>query len=193
MVMLYDKKIVRKESLLSRDRMSKEERACADGKIYDKLIRLPVLKEKSIFLCYVNFRSEVDTIRLISWLFENNKRVFVPRVEGEDMDFYEIHSLSELQEGYWGILEPIGNSDRRYIADEELIKDTLMILPGAAFDKSGNRIGYGKGYYDRYLAKNPINDKIGICYHLQLFEKIEADEFDKKISMVVTEQECILT
>ena len=88
------------------------------------------------------------------------------------MDFYEIRDFSELQKGAYGILEPTG--DRLLLPQ----KDDLMLVPGAAFDRNGYRIGYGGGYYDRYLRRHPDMKTIALAYDFQIISRVPAEEFD---------------
>ena len=113
----------------------------------------------------------------------------MPRVEGDVMHFYRICSLDELTEGYKGIREPDGTTERyEEIKRRESGERVLMIMPGAAFDPLRNRIGYGKGFYDKYLAdKEELqNYSIGIGFSCQIVEEIPAMENDIKPYQVIT-------
>ena len=98
------------------------------------------------------------------------------------MDFYEISSFSELGSGTFGIMEPTG--ERKAIFDEK----GLMILPGAAFDRLGNRIGYGKGCYDRYLAAHGKIRTIGAAFEFQILDRIKPEKTDVRVDLLATEK-----
>ena len=117
-----------------------------------------------------------------------NKNVYLPRVNGNDMDFYLIASRDELEEGSWHIPEPKPDACNLFNSNV----NALVIMPLVAFDRKGDRIGYGRGYYDRFLAKHLTGTKIGLAYSLQECE-IESEDTDIKMDYVVTEKEIIET
>ena len=131
---------------------------------------------------------EVDTSLLIDGSLENGKIVALPRImSGNEMTFYRIKSIAELKcTNILGIKEP--NDSVEYFVDKSNID--LMIIPGVCFDKNKNRLGYGKGYYDRYLKELDNVIKVGICFDEQLVkdEYISADEYDIKMDFVVTDK-----
>lgn len=180
-----DKNKFRKACLRMRDQLSDTYRNQADEQIYERLINLDCIKESETFLVYVNYKSEVNTIKFIQYLLSCQKDVYCPLVEGEDMNFYKIKTLSDLQKGYFGILEPIQNQEKLFNYNKVNMDKVVMILPGAAFDLSGHRIGYGKAFYDRYLQKHFIKHKIGICYKEQFFEMIPYDDTDQIVTDIV--------
>lgn len=139
-------------------------------------------KAERVFV-YVNYNQEVDTSLLIDHALEEGKTILVPKVLGECMEFYRIASREELEKGAYGILEPV----------LECEKDTscqgLMILPGLVFDRNHHRIGYGGGFYDRYLMEHPDFEKVALCYDFQVVEKIETEEFDIPVDVIITETE----
>lgn len=166
----------------------------------------PLFQSAREIYCYASFRGEVETGRLMEEAWKSGKRVALPRVRDKgQMDFYYIDSLLELSCGYQGILEPAkdtsrialpgakrpsGKAGRRNNAQADSAKsaETLIILPGAAFDREGNRLGYGKGFYDRYLRAHPGCGRIGLAYSVQCMEKIPADPHDFCVEAVITEK-----
>ncbi len=104
------------------------------------------------------------------------------------MEFHEITSLEQLSEGAFGILEPIVNNP--VSENPEWNSSNLMIVPGLVFDKTGNRIGYGGGYYDRYIHKysDRIGLKIAFAYDFQVFEHVDIESFDEKIDGIITDE-----
>ena len=174
-----------------RDSLSAEMRQAFSDMIINKVLELNEYKKADTILCYVSCRSEVSTIALIEHSLKAGKIVGVPKVEGEDMRFYRIMSLSDLEPGYFGVLEPKPNKTLL----EDNTGNTLVIVPGLAFDSDLNRIGYGKGFYDRYFLKSEAAGlrmvKCGIAFDMQICDWIEADPYDKHLDMIVTEKRII--
>lgn len=138
---------------------------------------------------YVSYRSEADTRELIRNALAKGRRVAVPRVEGEELTFYCITSFSQLTEGYRGILEPDVQRSEPVCYEDYTAERVLLFAPGCAFDKSGGRLGYGGGFYDRFLQKHPELYCAGVAFAVQLVEKVPCGEQDKRVSCVITEQE----
>lgn len=152
------KKDIAKEMLRKRSNLSSEEALRYQTVIYETC--LGVLKTARHVGIYVSFNDEVDTHHLIQTLLDSKIRVSVPKIEGSVMNFYEIESLTQLEPGHFGVHEPI----TRALTNPDCID--FMIVPLLAFNRSGYRVGYGKGYYDTYLKDiNPY--KIGIAYDFQ--------------------------
>jgi len=181
------KRQIRKEVLARRDRMTINERKIASYRLADKVIGHQWFYRSEIVLCFVSCGSEIDTTEIIQEAFRTGRKVFVPKTEGNMMNFYRICSMEELTAGYRGILEPDGKSER-YIYKNEEVHKTLMIMPGVAFDPYRNRIGYGKGYYDRYLADKPLLQlrTIAIGFQCQMTEQIPCEETDIRPYQVLT-------
>lgn len=180
------KRKIRKRVLELRSNMSPEERKAASLKVADRIIGHQWFYGAESLLSFVSFGSEIDTAEIINEALRTGKKVYVPRVEGEEMKFYRILSLKELSTGYKGIREPDGSSEK-YEYHPEAANRTLMIMPGAAFDPLKNRIGYGKGFYDRYLADKEAlalhTIAIGFC--CQLVGEIPCEEQDVKPYQVI--------
>ena len=102
------------------------------------------------------------------------------------MEFYQVVSIKQLESGYKGIKEPVVNE--RYLYRFERSEDTLVIVPGVAFDANGYRVGYGKGFYDRFLKDKRQMTVIGLCFSGQLVEEIPHDEHDIKMDKIITEE-----
>ena len=121
------------------------------------------------------------------WYYlQDGKSVYVPKVEDGKMEFYRMFSLSELKNGYKKIPEPAGDTDR-YLFEPEHADKTLLLMPGSAFDPLGNRMGYGGGFYDRYLAdkENLRLRSIGIGFHCQQVEQVPVEVTDVKPYQVI--------
>lgn len=182
-----------------RDLLSSDEKKTLSKEIQNKLYELDAYKNCTSLFTYVSFQSEVDTWAVISQAQEDKKQIYTPRVEGSEMDFYQIHNTNTLIRSNYGVLEPLPCEENRYHGCIDNITDKstnklihkemkLMLLPGLAFDASGNRIGYGAGYYDRYLAKHSKDYfiKIAVAYDFQIMNHINAEQYDVKADMILT-------
>ncbi len=175
-----EKQRLRREYL--QKRKSLQNRLERDQKIFTQITYSDWYMQTKQINTYVSYRAEVDTKALIQQAWSDEKIVAVPRVSGEEMDFYEIHSMEDLESGIKGILEP-NNDCRKALQDSAVI-----FVPGAVFDKEGYRIGYGGGFYDRYLEKYPNHLLVGLAYECQLIDHIPREPWDKKIDYIVTEE-----
>ena len=182
---------IRKETLCKRSALSFLEQKEKSDSVMGWLIGMDVFKNADLILLYKDYKNEVMTDAIFYASVSKQKKVAYPKVNGDDMDFYMVESLDRLKEGYKGIFEP-DDTCRVVIAEDIVDKNVLMLLPGAAFDKYGNRIGYGKGFYDRYLNKIPVSHTAALSYSLQLVEEIPSEEHDKTVDFIITENEIIL-
>lgn len=130
--------------------------------------------------------AEICTTEILENALQDGKRVYVPKVEGQEMRFYRIQSLAELKEGYKGILEPEGNTESYEYAPEEAA-NCLLLMPGSVFDPLGNRMGYGGGFYDRYLADREALRlrSIAVGFRCQQVESVPVEETDVKPYQVI--------
>lgn len=178
-----EKSTLRKLKAKERDSLSQSEVQALSDMIIRKLIDTEEYRKAETILTYVSFRSEVITDDLILTAINDGKKVGVPKVEKDKMVFYRLKGLDMLEDGYFGVREPL-------MTDEPMDPEKcLMIVPGLVFDFSLNRIGYGKGFYDKYFAEYSDKDfvKCGIAFDCQMCEKIEADPFDQPLDMLITE------
>ena len=141
-------------------------------------------REAEILYCYIDFRREVGTRKIVERAWQQGKKVCVPKVCGNDMQFYEIRTFSELVPGSFGIPEPSGEG-------KTFDKNGLMLMPGAAFDTDRNRIGYGRGYYDRFLSEHPDMHTIALGFDMQIVSGIVPDEQDIRPDILLTESRWI--
>ena len=186
-----EKRRIRKNVLALRDAMTPAVRTEKSTRIIKRLFAAEAYRSADVILTYVNYQSEVITTALIKRALADRKLVFAPKVTGDDMDFYRITGMSSLEEGYRGILEPSGD-EKIFIENS---KYTLMIMPGAVFDEKRHRIGYGKGFYDRYLMRM---EELGItihtlalCYECQVLQNVPYGMHDRKPDFVLTEKRLI--
>lgn len=167
-----------------RKELSHEEREEKNQLIFQHVMQMEAMKNQSYFFPFVSYGTEVDTIRIIEKVLQEKRmKVAIPRVKEKEMDFYQITSMEELSKGYQGILEPV--TQKCVLAAEG-----VMLLPGLAFDKKKNRVGYGGGYYDRYLKRCQKENiiTIALAFDFQIVDKIEAEDFDVRPRWIVTEK-----
>lgn len=171
------KELIRKKYLKIRKNIQNKEEK--EQIIFNKVINNEKTINSSLILIYVSTKEEVDTIKLIKY-FLKTKQVAVPKVEGNNINFYYIKSLRELKKGNYNILEPITNNKVNNI------DNAISITPGICYSKDLYRIGYGKGYYDRFYQNNNIY-KIGLCFKSCLLDKLPHDKYDIKVDEIITE------
>ena len=175
------KKEIRKIVKERRSLLLPEEETAASRKILELLISLPEYREADTVYCYVDYNHEVQTWPVMERAMADGKQVAVPRVDGKNMDFYYITSKVDLESGYFGIMEPkVGLP----IAEE---KEALFLMPGVAFDRAHHRVGYGGGFYDRYLERMPELKTVAVAYECQMFEAVPFEEFDIRPEVLITE------
>lgn len=179
-----DKVTIRKKMLSSRNGMSRKEIEDKSAAIARKLFRCPVFKKAKRVMFYAAFKNEVETSAMIKRALDEKKEVFVPRVEGSEILAVKISCCGELSHGSFGIKEPRGTAKPLHASD---LKFGAIIIPGIAFDTECNRLGFGKGYYDRFLAR-AAGLKIGLAYGFQITEKLPVSKNDIKTDMVITEE-----
>lgn len=171
------KEFLRKKYKEKRDNI--KNKITKDNLIYQKVINNKDILSSKTLLIYISINSEVDTIKIINY-FLNTKNIAVPKIIDNDMFFCYVTNLNELTSGKYNIPEP---------TNENIVTDfdnAICIVPGICYDKKNYRVGYGKGYYDRFLSKNKIKT-IGLCYKECMIEKIDNDKYDYKIDEVITE------
>lgn len=159
--------------------------------ITNKVISTENYKSAKVIALYCSMPCEVDTALLIEKTLSLKKKVVLPKIVKENnLEFYEIFSVDDINNvNFFGIKEPVVLEDNFISAS----KIDLMIIPGICFDIEKNRIGFGKGYYDRYLQINSSTEKMGICFYEQLLLEghIPSDEFDIKMDMIITDREIV--
>lgn len=191
---IVHKQSIRSKYLSCRDSMTQSERLTKSRMIWELLGEEKEFREAEILLVYMDYRSEVMTTGLVEKLLlpENGKRVFAPVVEGLDIAFYEIGSLSDLHKGYQGIREP--ESSKEKLFTEKLMRENkcFLLLPGSVYDRQLGRMGYGKGFYDRFLRRFEGIPNAGLAFSCQIAPvPVPSDSRDVKVERVVTEKEVI--
>lgn len=173
------KEKIRRQILDLRSQLTEEERTKAALAITSEVMKHQWFDKSKIVLGFAGYGSEIDTRGILQECLRLQKEVYMPKVCGEEICFFRIASLEDLTEGYKGIPEPKGDT-QMYLYSEEIAEETLMLMPGVAFDVNRHRIGYGKGFYDRYLAdKSELQFRtIGIGFWCQLVIKIPSNKND---------------
>ncbi|GIM46319.1 5-formyltetrahydrofolate cyclo-ligase [Collibacillus ludicampi] len=181
-----DKTSIRKEILAKRQGVPKEIREEWDRKILDCIEQMDLVRKSSTIMLYFSFRAEVGTDEIFLWGIREGKRIAAPVtfVTERKLIPVEIRSLQDVVTGAYGIREPEWR-EHRVIPAEEI---DLIFIPGVAFDRRGGRLGYGGGYYDRFLPqlrKDAV--KIGLAYDLQIIDHVPAEPHDIILDGIVTE------
>lgn len=188
-----DKNMLRKEYLTCRETQGNMARIEKSRQILMKLMNQEAFITAESILIYVDFRGEVITTPLLEELLSNKKKkVYCPKVMGIDMDFYEISDMTELKTGFYGIREPAQPEERKFTAEKYNRNTCLMIMPGVVFDKKRGRVGYGKGYYDRFLAEYPDMKTVALAYDCQIAPEVPMREYDRKPDMIITESDIMV-
>ena len=178
---MVQKKDIRRRVLELRNKIKDKEWEEKSHAIYSKVITHPFFLNTKTLYCYIDYKQEVGTKAIIEKAWELGKEVAVPKIVGDEMKFFYIKQFSDLTDGYKGILEPT----TLQCANTE---EGLVIMPGVVFDETKNRIGYGKGFYDRFLNSHRKLRTIAISFACQVVEKIPADEYDIRPQVLITEE-----
>jgi 5-formyltetrahydrofolate cyclo-ligase len=184
-----EKDSIRKQIIEHRDSIDINTKGQWDEDIFNSLIKSEWYKKANTIFAFVSFKSETDTHKIIKYAIHDGKTICVPRIKSKQkgIEIFKIDNFDQLEKGYFGILEPIESC----LAVESKDID-LILMPGVAFDRQGGRLGYGAGFYDRFLSKiNRSVDKIAVAYHFQVLDNIPMDEHDVRIDGIVTEEETI--
>lgn len=183
------KKELRAQYLERRNALPLDDLKQASDAISKEVMKLEIVHGATNVGLYVSTRSEAITHDIILKLISQGKRVYVPFLADGKMHFTIIKSLRECSIGAHGILEP----DNKVQMEDQLDGSSLMIVPGIVFGTSGYRLGYGEGYYDRFLGS--LKQKpfcIGICVDSQLIETVPHDDHDVPMDIVVTEKRVVI-
>lgn len=183
------KRSIRREVIERRDALSSDERAARSVRIAERTLSLPEIDRAGTVMAFWSFGSEVETAPLLERLHAAGKRVVLPRVEGQDVVAVIYETGDEVLAAAFGAMEPTGGVT---VEPEEV---DVVITPGVAFDRDGGRVGYGGGFYDRFLPRTrPDVAAIAIAFALQVVdEALPRAAFDRPVDAIVTEDEVIRT
>ena len=177
---MESKKDIRKKIFAERKLHTDEQIEAMSRTITDKVTALPAFKNADRILVYADYNHEVVTEYLIKEAWKAGKEVAVPKVVGKDMVFYKLTDFAQLEKGYFGIPEP---------ARGEIVQweDAMMIMPGVAFDPQNHRVGYGGGFYDRFLEKHPMIKRVAVAFEFQILPSVPTEPTDISPELIVTE------
>ncbi len=175
---------IRKQLFTLRNAMSKDERQEKSLRACQRLMDLPAFAKARAIHAFVPFRSEIDTRPVIKQAWKAAKKVALPKVVACDHTMRNIwtQSWDQLEAGYMGIPEP-----KAELPDAELSKLELIVVPGAAFDRFGGRMGYGGGFYDRFMLQSPAL-RVGFCFDLQVIDAVPHCAHDLQVDLLVTDE-----
>ena len=174
-----DKKELRQKIRQQKREMTEEQIRTASEKLGELFAADPLYQQAKTIYGYLPYNQEVRTVPMLQRALDEGKRVAVPKCYGDEMRFIYLDDLSQVAEGYCGIPEPI--------LDEPVADDpaALVLMPGLAFTEQGQRIGYGGGFYDKFLAQEPNHPTLALCYSFQMVDEIPVEEFDKPVDRVL--------
>lgn len=192
-----NKKELRKETLSRRDALTENERTEKSEQIMKSVTQLDVFQKCNKILLYAPIRSEVDTQDIYKEAYALGKEIYYPVVQGKEMEFYCVDEMTAWQTGAFGVREPEADEAKRFAPEED--DRVIVIMPGTGFDREGNRIGYGGGYYDKYLQKladvlkSASVCKIVVAYECQVVDvgRIKKEEHDVRVDFIITEKDVI--
>ena len=181
------KDALRRQILQARNKLYAEEVLFLSEKIFQNLSKNSFFNNSAHIMVYLDFKNEVKTDFIIDYCLEKNKKVYVPICipETHELCISRITSLEELQSGHFGIREP--KSEYIRLSNSSVVD--LVLVPGVAFDSSGNRIGFGGGYYDRFMRRlEPGVIKAALAYSFQIADTIPSGQYDIPMDYIVTEK-----
>ena len=181
------KKQIRRKALACRNALTEPERERGKLLITERILGHQWYYLSDTILGFVSYGSEICTTEILESALQDGKNVYVPKVEDGKMEFYRMFSLSELKNGYKKIPEPAGDT-ARYVFEPEHAHKSLLLMPGSAFDPLGNRMGYGGGFYDRYLSSFS-GCEIGVIYSDYILPVVPRGRFDVSVDTLLTEKD----
>lgn len=183
------KKELRSEILAERGKLTKNQHEKYSENIIDKILNSDFYKNAKTIMCFISFGDEVDTHNFIKKSIQDGKRILVPITisEPRHLKVSLLESFEELEPGFYNILTP----KEEFLRFKDPQEIDLVITPGVAFDRDGYRVGYGGGYYDRFLSNIPHVPAIAIAFDLQLIDQVPKEHFDIPVDYIFTEKEII--
>lgn len=174
-----DKRTLRREIGSKKRAMSAAQIEEYSGELARRLYDTEYYRAARSLYCYLPYNQEVRTWPILARARADGKRVAVPKCYGREMKFLWLDDFSRVAEGAYGIPEPLFDEP---VADDE---EALIVMPGLAFDPDGHRVGYGGGFYDRYLEAHPHHRLVALCYPFQLFEHLDVEAHDVAVDLVI--------
>ncbi len=174
-----DKKELRRSIRERKRAMTEEEIVQRSEKLGKLFVQSEAYKNAKTIYGYLPYNQEVRTVPMLEQALKDGKKVAVPKVYGDEMKFLYLDDLTQVEKGYAGIPEPIADEP---VADDET---ALVLMPGLAFDPAGHRIGYGGGFYDKFLAAEPNHPTLALCYEFQMLPELHTEEHDIPVDTVL--------
>lgn len=159
--------------------MCPEEIEARSARLMELFLASDAYRNAKTIYGYLPYNQEVRTVPMLEQALKDGKKVAVPKCYGDEMKFLYMDDLSLVEKGYANIPEPIADEP---VADDET---ALVLMPGLAFDPQGHRIGYGGGFYDKFLSREPNHPTLALCYDFQLLPHLETEEFDIPVDCVL--------
>jgi 5-formyltetrahydrofolate cyclo-ligase len=183
------KRTLRQQMLAHRRTLSRETWLETSRLAQQNILNLEEFSRAECIALYSSLHNEIDTAHILEAAYSAGKRALYPAVCGPEMVLRQVDHLEQLKEGCFGVLEPCGGGPD-HLADEA----DLIIVPGVVFDQTGHRIGYGKGFYDRFLRHPGLRATlVGLCHDFQLIDgNLPADSHDIRMDIIVTEKRIML-
>lgn len=174
-----DKKELRRQIREQKRAMTEEQIVSASSRLGELFLNCPQYKQAQTIYGYLPYNQEVRTVPMLEQAMKDGKRVAVPKCYGDEMRFIYMDDLSKVEKGYANIPEPI--------ADEPVANDktALVLMPGMAFTEDGKRMGYGGGFYDKFLAAEPEHPTVALCYAFQMVEDLPTEDYDIPVDCVL--------
>ena len=174
-----DNKELRRSIRQQKRAMTEEQIVTASEKLGQLFAATEAYRNAKTIYGYLPYNQEVRTVPMLQRAIDDGKKVAVPKVFGDEMKFIYLDDLTAVEKGYAGIPEPVADGP---VADD---KEALVLMPGLAFDPQGHRIGYGGGFYDKFLAAEPTHPTVALCYAFQMLPRLETEEFDIPVDCVL--------
>ena len=174
-----DKKALRREIREKKRAMSEVEIVRRSERLGELFVATEAYRNAKSVYGYLPYNQEVRTVPMLQKALSDGKRVAVPKVYGDTMRFVWLDDLSKVEKSEMGIPEPVADEP---VADDDT---ALVLMPGVAFTEKGDRMGYGGGYYDRFLAAEPNHPTVALCYEFQIVETLPTEEFDIPVDLVL--------
>ena len=174
-----DKKELRRQIREMKRAMTPEQIEQASRRLGELFLDTPQYKNAKTIYGYLPYNQEVRTVPMLEQALKDGKKVAVPKCYGDEMKFIYLEDLTQVELGYCNIPEPIADGP---VAEDET---ALVLMPGMAFTKNGDRMGYGGGFYDKFLAKEPNHPTVALCYSFQMVESLPTAEYDIPVDCVL--------